>query len=214
MSNLQNNETALPETFDPAIQEGSKFDLLPIGIYTAQITDASVSQPKSGDGWGINLTWQITEGEHEGRYVFQRITFVHSSTQAVEIGRRQVKDLCVATGVNEQVTDVAVFKFIPCQIKVGIEQDKTGQYDDKNRVSRVWHIDTPVKQPKPPTKSAQPVKPSATTAIPSATTQPTATVAPAAKSASNAASGTNGNVPPWRQAKPSPSKDLDDEIPF
>jgi hypothetical protein len=217
MSNLQDSETALPETFDPATQEGSRFNLLPVSWYKAQITDASVSQPKSNNGWGINLTWQITEGEYEGRFVWQYITFIHSSTQAVEIGRRQFKDLCVATGVDEQVTDVAVFKFIPCQIRVGIEPDKTGLYDDKNRVSRILPIDAPVKQPKQSAKSAQPVKSSAsatTTAVPNATTQPTATAAPAAKPASNAASGANGNVPPWRQAKPSPSKDLDDEVPF
>ena len=216
MSNLQDSETALPETFDPATQEGSRFNLLPVSWYKAQITDASVSQPQSGDGWGINLTWQITEGEHEGRYVWQWITVTHSSAQATAIGRQHFKDLCVATGINEQVTDVAVFKFIPCQIRVGIEQDKSGIYDDKNKVSRIRHIDAPVKQAKQSAKPAQPVKPSATTttAAPSATTQPTATAAPAAKPASNAASGANGNVPPWRQAKPSPSADLDDEVPF
>jgi hypothetical protein len=47
---------------------------LPKGEYVAQIIDASVSQPKSGNGYGINLTWQITEGEYENRYAWQRIT--------------------------------------------------------------------------------------------------------------------------------------------
>ena len=214
MTNFPESETALPETFDPATQEGSKFDLLPIGVYKAQVTDASVSQPQSGDGWGVNLTWQITEGEFEGRYVWQRITFQHSSVQATNIGRRQFKDLCVATGVDEQVTDVAVFKFIPCQIRIGIEQDKTGLYDDKNRVSRIWHIDAQVKQPKQSTKPAQSVKSPAsttTTTTPSAAAaQPTA----AQQGTDNAASGGNGSVPPWRQAKPSPSEDLDDKIPY
>src|SRR5262249_46557099 len=107
MPNFPEIETALPEMLDPATQEGSKFDLLSIGIYKAQITDATVSQPQSGDGWGVNLTWQITEGAYERRYVWQHITFQHSSVQATTIGRRQFKDLCVATGVDEQVTDVA-----------------------------------------------------------------------------------------------------------
>jgi len=217
MTNFPESETALPEMFDPATQEGSKFDLLSIGIYKAQITDATVSQPQSGDGWGVNLTWQITEGAYEGRYVWQHITFQHSSVQATTIGRRQFKDLCVATGVDEQVTDVAVFKYIPCQIRVGIEQDKTGLYDDKNRVSRIWHVDAQVKQPRQP---AQPVKSSASattttsaataTAPPAAAAQPTATQ----QGTGNAASGGNGSVPPWRQARPSPSEELDDENPY
>jgi hypothetical protein len=154
--------------------------------------------------------------------VWQHITFQHSSVQATVIGRRQFKDLCVATGVSEQVTDVAPFKFIPCQIRVGIEQDKKGLYDDKNKVSRVWHIDAQVKQPKRSAKPAQPAKPvvSATTttaatptASPTAAAQPTATAVPAAKPATNTASGANGNIPPWRQAKPSLSEDLNDSIP-
>jgi hypothetical protein len=109
-----------------------------------------------------------------------------------------------------------VFKFIPCQIRVGVEQDKTGLYDDKNRVSRIWHIDAVVKRPKQSAKLAQPAKPATPTitAIPSAAAPPTATAAPATKPVSNAASGTNGNIPPWRQAKPSPSEDLDDKNPY
>src|SRR6266567_3934655 len=112
----ENSETQLPEVFDPETQEGG-FNVLPIGFYIAQVVDACVAQPKTGDGYYVGLSWQITEGTHEGRYVFQNITFLHSSTQAVEIGRRQFKDLCVATGVAEQVSDVEVFKYIPCKIK-------------------------------------------------------------------------------------------------
>src|SRR5262249_61454732 len=155
-------------------------------------------------------SWQITEGTYEGRYVFQRITFMHSSIEATTIGRRQFKDLCVATGVGEQVTDVTVFKYIPCQIRVGIEQDKTGLYDDKNRVSRIWHVDAQVKQPSQP---AQPVKSSASattttsaataTAPPAAAAQPTATQ----QGTGNAASGANGNGPPGRHARPPPARE-------
>src|SRR5262249_32990300 len=152
----ENYETQLPETFDPATQEGSKFDVLPVGSYVAQITDASVVQPKSGNGYYIGLSWQITEGDYQGRYVFQNITFLHSSTQATTIGRRQFKDLCVATGIAEQVTDVEVFKFIPCTIKVGIEQDKQGVYPDKNRVSRILPHEPSPKAPQPATAEAKP----------------------------------------------------------
>ena len=147
----ENYETLLPETFDPATQEGTT--IVPVGTYAAQITDACVAQPKSGDGYYIGLTWQITEGEHEGRCVWQRITFMHSNVQAVRIGRQQFKDLCVATGISEQVSDVEVFKFIPCSIRVGIEVDKQDLYRDKNKVSRIL----PLEQ-KPRGAYAQPAK--------------------------------------------------------
>jgi hypothetical protein len=200
MSN-DGNQTMLPEIFDPATEQGN--DLLPVATYVAQIIEAAVSQPNSGNGHQIALTWQITEGEWEGRYVWQRITFMHSSAQATAIGRRQFKDLCVATGISEQVADVTVFKFIPCKIKVGIEVDKQGAYDDKNKVLRILPLDqpdagpTPVKTVKPPPGP----KP--------------ATAAAAAKPA--AATGVNGSNPPWRKsaAKPTPiANTIDDEIPY
>jgi len=191
-------ETALPEAFDPETQEGSHFDVVPIGTYTAQVVDACVAQPKSGNGYYVGLTWQITEGEHEGRYVWQRITFLHSSTQAVTIGRRQFKDLCVATGVSEQVSDVEVFKFIPCQLKIGIEKDKQGIYADKNRVSRVLPLETATPT-KPEPKAAAPAKPEP---------KSTATSAP-----TDATKG-NGPAPPWRKPASSVGDDIDDKVPY
>ena len=71
--------TQFPETFDPETQEGNSWELLPVGEYVAQIVEASVQQPKSGDGFYLALTWKIIEGELEDRQLWQRITFVHSS---------------------------------------------------------------------------------------------------------------------------------------
>src|SRR5262249_28578322 len=144
--------------------------------------DASVYQPQSGDGWQIGLTWKIDEGPHEGRYVFQNITFVHSNTQAVQIGRRQFKDLCVATGISEQVADVEQFKFIRCRIKVGIERDtKQGIYPDKNRVSRILPLED-TKSPKTGPVGAAPK---------------TGTEDKPASEAAQPASSTD--TPPWRK---------------
>jgi hypothetical protein len=199
----ENYETALPETFDPAIEEGTHFDVVPVGTYAAQITDACVAQPKSGDGYYVGLTWRITEGDHEGRCVFQHITFMHSSAQATTIGRAQFKDLCVATGIDEQVTNVEVFKFIPCQLKIGIEKDKQGVYPDKNRVSRVL-----------PLGQAPKAAPSAETKKTEAPAMATPATAAAAKPAAVVADSGNGTTPPWRKQKPTLAEEADDEIPY
>jgi uncharacterized protein DUF669 len=191
----ENYETVLPELFDPETQEGSHFDVVPVGYYTAQVVDACVAQPKSGDGYYIGLSWQITEGEYENRYVFQRITFQHSNAQAVTIGRRQFKDLCVATGVSEQVSDVEVFKFKPCRLKVGIEKDKQGIYEDKNRVSRVLPLEAPKNDTSKPEPKATPK------------------AAPAATQPATASTATGNGSAPWRKPKPTLADDLDDEIP-
>ena len=110
--------TQFPETFDPATQEGNAWDVLPVGEYVAQIVEASIQQPNSGDGYHLALTWKIIKGDYEGRQVWQRITYLHSSEQAQTIGRKTLKDLCDALGVNEQVKDAEVFLFKPVRIRL------------------------------------------------------------------------------------------------
>jgi hypothetical protein len=142
--------------FEPSQEEGTR-DLLPIGIYSAQIIDAAVTVPQSLNGYGIDLTWQITEGEYENRLVWHRITFQHSNDQAQKIGRREFKNLCAACGITKGFDNVDLLKFISCKIKIGIEKDKNGIYDDRNRITRVWPINQgpPVSQrpASPPPKS-------------------------------------------------------------
>ena len=64
---------------------------MPVGEYVAQVVEASIQQPNSGDGYYLALTWKIIEGDFEGRQVWQRITFLHSSEQAQTIGRKTLK---------------------------------------------------------------------------------------------------------------------------
>jgi Protein of unknown function (DUF669) len=161
--------TELPEPFDPNNQDGSSWELLPVAEYAASIVEIGVMQPQSGNGYYIALTWKIDEGEFDGRQVWQRITFVHSSEQAQAIGRKQLKDLTVACGISEHIEAVDVFLFKRCRIKVGVERDKDGVYDDKNKVMRILPLAdaTPTAPapaaPKPsaPTKPATPAKPQA-----------------------------------------------------
>jgi hypothetical protein len=154
--------TQFPETFDPATQEGNAWDVLPVGEYVAQIVEASIQQPNSGDGYHLALTWKIIEGDYEGRQVWQRITYLHSSEQAQTIGRKTLKDLCVATDVAEQVDDAEVFLFKPVRIRLGIERDKQGVYADKNRISRILPLEAKSEEPE------QPAKPEAATKVASA----------------------------------------------
>ena len=161
--------TQLPETFDPETTEGNTWELLPVGQYTATIVEIAVQQPKSGNGYYVAITWKIDEGEYDGRQVWQRITYIHPSEQAQTIGRKQLKDLCAAVGMDgEHVEDVEVFLFKRAKIKVGIERDKDGIYDDKNKVQRISALDEvqqpaskPTTSPKPQAaaKPATPAKP-------------------------------------------------------
>src|SRR6516164_9797985 len=115
--------------FDPQTEEGTRYDLIPPGFYMAAITDASVSATKNNAGQMLNFTWKLVgDGPHEGRSVWQSILFAHTNPQAVKIGRAKIKDVCVACGVEEKITDLDVFKFKEALITVAIEPGKDG-YD-------------------------------------------------------------------------------------
>jgi hypothetical protein len=63
--------TELPEAFDPTAQKGSEFSLIPTGEYTAQIIEARVAPPSTGDGYMLTLVGrsrrEITKTARFGR---------------------------------------------------------------------------------------------------------------------------------------------------
>ena len=146
--------------FNPETQEGTSFELIPSGDYLAQIIEADIRQPKSGDGHMLALTWRICEGECEGRQIWETLCYQHSNPTTQDIARKKLKDLCVAFGITEQVSDPESFLFKPAKVWIGIQSDKYGQFDDKNFVKRVWPVQdpepTPIQKPAPTGNAAVP----------------------------------------------------------
>ena len=139
--------------FDPSQQEGSNFQLIPIGKYAAEIIEATLAVPSSGDGHMLNLTWRITDGEHEGRQVWDHLCYQHSNAVTEGIARRKIKDICVALDITEQVNDPKMFLYKSMQVRVGIQRDKQGVRDDRNVISRVRPLNAPDEPAPTPTPS-------------------------------------------------------------
>jgi hypothetical protein len=133
-----------PFFFDPSTEAGS-FELIPPGDYTAQIVEAEIRQPQSGDGNMLKLTWRISQGEHEGRQVWETLCFQHSNPQTETIARRRLKDICTALNITQHVDDPGIFTFKPAAVRIGIKVDKTGRFDDANTIKRVRALDGQVK---------------------------------------------------------------------
>jgi hypothetical protein len=82
-----------------------------------------------------------------------------------------MKDLTTALSITEQITNVEVLLYKPARIRIGFEKDKTGQFDDKNKVMRIMPLDAPAPTKQtiiPPTKpvAAKPAKSAAAGAAP------------------------------------------------
>jgi hypothetical protein len=168
-----------PEEFDPSQESGSGgFEPLPPGAYTATVVKADIETPKSGNGHMLSLQWKVIDGEYENRLIFQRCVISHSNETAQRIGRGQIKDICDALGMKAAVRDSDEFLHQTAILKLGIEHDKSGLYEDKNKVVRVL----PLAQPGQGNGAPRPTPPIAPNVM---------NPAPAPKAAAGA------GAPPW-----------------
>ena len=117
---MTEHTTTFEEAFDPTKEEGTPpMRLLPPGKYRSEVIDGSISETKNGKGTLPNLTRSVlSPGPFEKRLVFQSILTRHESPDAQRFGRYKLKDLCDACGITDPVTDIGVFNFKPCIIKI------------------------------------------------------------------------------------------------
>lgn len=108
------------------------FDPIPPDKYVAMIVESDIADTKSAGGKRLAITWQIVDGEYEGRKVFDNVNLQNASTQAVEIGQRQLATICRAVG-KLKVKDSAELHDIPCIIDVRIKPAK-GDYAAGNEI--------------------------------------------------------------------------------
>jgi hypothetical protein len=125
----------LPEPFDPSAHEGTGAPPpIPIGWYQAQIVENAVRDASTGNGTYLLAVFEILEGDHRGRKIFQNITLQNKSQQAVEIGARLLTDIYTAVGHSGPTRDIRVMLFKPVMARLGIKRDKDGIYPDRNAV--------------------------------------------------------------------------------
>ena len=90
------------QVFDPdAIDDdgGNGDFVLPPGRYRCMCNSAEVAEVRN-DGRQLVLDWVIIDGQYSDWHIWDRITLRCASDKAVEVGRKQLKRLCAATGVG------------------------------------------------------------------------------------------------------------------
>ena len=182
---------ALPETFAPADvpEDERSFEPLPIGNYRLQAIEAKIEDTKSGTGQMLVLTHEVLEGPAANRRLWDRLNIRNENADAQRIAQRALADFCLQIGVG-QLRDTDELLFKPFTAKVGIRQDKTGQYGPQNTIR--YNLG---KQGVPPAGKAAPTQPG----------QPARPTTAQGKPAQGAK--------PWNQPKPT-KQEWDDEIPF
>ena len=109
-------------SFDANSIEISSRDPIPAGVYEALICDSEVRPTRSGNGKGINFTFEILSGPNKGRKVFAWINFQHPKVEAQRIGQEELARICKAVGIG-RLEDTAQLHNLPMMITVGIDKD-------------------------------------------------------------------------------------------
>lgn len=129
----------LPDVFKPDEAEDASFSTIPAGWYTAEITKSELKDTREGGGKYIALTFKIIESEeYDGRFVFTNLNIVNKNPTAVKIARSDLKKICSACGIDDELEDTEDLHNIPLQIKLKIKPE-TAQWPEKNEIADYRH---------------------------------------------------------------------------
>jgi len=137
---------------------------------------------KKGKGSGAKLTWQITDGPHKGRQVYDFVNLKNTNPNTQAMGDAQTSAICHATGFM-MPQDTSQWHNLPCYIRVKPKPAKDG-YDASNSVGDYRPLSDPPKQLGAPAAvsaaAPAPAPAPAPQAAPAAAPQPAPAPAPVA----------------------------------
>lgn len=121
---------------DPTTDRADDRTPVPVGDYLARIVESDVKPTKAGTGITMPLVWQISDGEHGGRKIFENVNLKNPNAVAMQIGKKQLNSICDAIGVQLRPNDMDSLELHDreCWISVGIEPAK-GDYPAKNVIN-------------------------------------------------------------------------------
>jgi len=79
--------------------EAGSFEPLPAGEYTAMVTESEIKATSAGTGSYLKCKITVLEGQYKNRTVFCNFNLENPSAEAVNIGKRQLADLCRAVDI-------------------------------------------------------------------------------------------------------------------
>lgn len=121
----------LGQAFDSGQHEDmNDFDPIPVGEYTAQVTDSDIKATKDGQGKYVSLEFTVLSGEFKGRKIWTNLNIVNRNPVAVDIAQKELATLCRACG-KSVIQDTQELHGKPITLKVRIVPAK-GAYPAKN----------------------------------------------------------------------------------
>ena len=110
------------DNFDAAqVDPLAEFEPLPAGKYLAVITHSELKDTKARTGRFLELTFEMIDGEFEGRKLWARLNLENPNATAVKIARAELSSICRAVGVMRP-KDSAELHDLPLLLKVKVKR--------------------------------------------------------------------------------------------
>lgn len=106
--------------------------VIPAGTYLAHITESDIRTLGSGNGQGLKLTFEIIDGQHKGRKVWDNLNIQHNNETTQRIAQAQLSALCHAVNVIK-LEDTSALHYKPVKIKVTVREAE-GKYQESNNI--------------------------------------------------------------------------------
>lgn len=101
---------------------GGNYSPIPAGDYMVIIDKVEAKETKSG-GVGLNTVYQVVDGQHKGRLLFDFINVENKNEIAERIGRKRLCELSWACGFTDTVDDTDKLLHKPFKVGVVVEKD-------------------------------------------------------------------------------------------
>lgn len=126
------------ESYDLANVKANEFEVIPAGEYPAIITECEEKPTKDGTGKRLNLKVQIIDGKYQNRTLFDGMNTVNKSAMAQQIGRAQLKAICVALNKpNPKDSSELLNKALMITVKIGKDQEGNPRSEIKGYKARL-----------------------------------------------------------------------------
>lgn len=108
------------------------FDPVPAGDYLICIQDSEFKETLNKDGEYLELKTEIIEGDHKGKFVFDRLNLKNKNEIAVKIAMSQLSAICHAVGILRPKDSVELHnKPILATISLEERKDKPGYFTNR-----------------------------------------------------------------------------------
>jgi hypothetical protein len=112
---------------EAAPRVSKSFEPLPRGLYDAMIIETAIKPTKRGDGEYLACTFEIIDGPHAGRRLWQNLNLSNPNKQAEDIAREELNNICAAIGIPKgtKLSNTEQLHDVPLVVDVGIDAKDT-----------------------------------------------------------------------------------------